>query len=244
MTMSFLRLAGCHMGSVGALGSVNTVVAALLGHFMLGEALRKLHVLAMFLAVGGAAMIWDPENIGTADSKLLGNALALLSGILSGCMYVFSRSSSENLRSDWLTSQGKCGNASSLMLTTMAMGQRWLVCWILAVIPAVPNGTVSTLLDVPGEAVSWWVAGSKPSGSLYLVQIGLEPASGATDVCDSGPGLLAVGSRAVVLQPSVQCWRQEVSCCSELDRSDRGADGLGLPYGHDLLLGSIGIWPP
>lgn len=111
MTMSFLRLAGCHMGSVGALGSVNTVVAALLGHFMLGEALGKLHMLAMFLAVGGAVLIWDPESVGTADSKLLGNALALLSGILSGCMYVFSRGSSENLRSAGLTAK-----ASAAML--------------------------------------------------------------------------------------------------------------------------------
>ena len=104
-------LAGAHVGSVGALSSVNTVVAALLGRLVLGEALGKLHVLAMFLAVGGAVLIWDPESVGTADSKLLGNALALLSGILSGCMYVFSRGSSENLRSAGLTAK-----ASAAML--------------------------------------------------------------------------------------------------------------------------------
>ena len=45
------------------------------------------------------------------------------------------------------------------MLTTMAMGQRWLVCWILAVVPAVPNGAVSTLLDVPFDSVLWWTVG-------------------------------------------------------------------------------------
>ena len=89
------------MGSVGALSSVNTVVAALLGHLVLGEAFSRVHVLAMLLAMGGAVLIWDPESMGTSHPKVLGNALALLGGCLSGCMTIASR---------------KGGKASSLML--------------------------------------------------------------------------------------------------------------------------------
>ena len=113
-------LAGAHVGSVGALSSVNTVVAALLGRLVLGEALGKLHLLAMLLAVAGAVLISDPETMGTANSSLLGNALALLGGICLGCMFISSR---------------KSGKASSQMLTTSAMTQRWIICWTLAVVP-------------------------------------------------------------------------------------------------------------
>ena len=90
------------MGSVGALTSVNTIVAALLGHFLLGEALSRLHLLALLLAVGGAVIIWGAEAIrSTSDPEVLGSALALLAGCCSGCATIASR---------------KVGKASSLML--------------------------------------------------------------------------------------------------------------------------------
>ena len=89
------------MGSVGALTSVNTITAAVLGHFLLGEAFSRWHLLALLLAVGGAVLIWDPETISASDPRVLGNTLALLAGISSGCMTITSR---------------KAGKASSLML--------------------------------------------------------------------------------------------------------------------------------
>ena len=89
------------MGSVGALSSVNTIVAALLGHFVLGEGFSRLHLVALLLALGGAVLIWDPDTMGTSDPKVLGNALALLSGCCAGCVVIASR---------------KAGKASSLML--------------------------------------------------------------------------------------------------------------------------------
>ena len=95
------RLVGAHMGSVGALSSVNTIVAALLGHFLLGEALSRLHLLALLLAMGGALLLWDPESMGTSHPKVLGNSLALLGGCFSGCMTITSR---------------RAGKASSLTL--------------------------------------------------------------------------------------------------------------------------------
>lgn len=87
--------------------SVNTITAALLGHFLLGEAFGGLHLLALLLAIGGAVLIWDPHTIGTSDPKVLGNALALLAGVSSGCMTICSR---------------KAGKASSLMLGSSSLG--------------------------------------------------------------------------------------------------------------------------
>ena len=130
-------LAGAHVGSVGALSSVNTVVAALLGRLVLGEALGKLHVLAILLAVAGAVLISDPETMGTADSKILGNALALLAGICLGCMFISSR---------------KSGKASAQILTCSAMAWRWVVCWVLAF--CVPDGHFENFLTSPLESVS------------------------------------------------------------------------------------------
>lgn len=67
-------LAGAHIGSVAALGSVNTVVAALLGRLVLGEPLGKWHVLAMLLFLVGAVLISDPkEALSSMGSSLLGN---------------------------------------------------------------------------------------------------------------------------------------------------------------------------
>ena len=95
------------MGSVGALSSVNTIVAALLGHFALGEDFSRLHLVALLLAMGGAVLIWDPDTMGTSDPKVLGNALALLGGCCAGCMTIASR---------------KAGKASSLMLGSPSFG--------------------------------------------------------------------------------------------------------------------------
>ena len=109
------------MGSVGALSSVNTIVAALLGHFVLGEDFSRLHLLALLLAMGGVVLIWDPDTMGTSDPKVLGNALALLGGFSSGCTTIVTR---------------KAGKASSLMLgwprfallRLQAFGRFWIEC--------------------------------------------------------------------------------------------------------------------
>eukprot|EP00913_Durusdinium_trenchii_P001687 g1561.t1 len=130
-------LAGAHIGSVGALLSVNTVVAALLGRLVLGEALGKLHILAVFFSLAGAILISDLDQVINLDSTaMLGNALALSAGVCLGCMFISSR---------------KSGSASSTMLTASAMVQRWVVCWALAILPVVPDGhfeLLGFLLDV------------------------------------------------------------------------------------------------
>ena len=85
------------MGSVGALSSVNTIVAALLGHFVLGEALSRLHLLALLLAIGGGVLTWS----GASDPEVVGNTLAVLAGVSSGLSTICAR---------------KAGKASSLIL--------------------------------------------------------------------------------------------------------------------------------
>lgn len=124
-------LAGAEVGSVGALGCVNTVVAALLGRLVLGKALGKLHILAVVFSLTCAVLISDPAHaISSMGSSLLGNLLALLAGVSLGCMFISSR---------------KSGSASSMMLTTSAMLQRCIICWSLHFIPAVPDGRFELL---------------------------------------------------------------------------------------------------
>ncbi|CAK9050249.1 unnamed protein product [Durusdinium trenchii] len=132
-------LAGAHIGSVGALLSVNTVVAALLGRLVLGEALGKLHILAVFFSLAGAILISDLDQVINLDSTaMLGNALALSAGVCLGCMFISSR---------------KSGSASSTMLTASAMVQRWVVCWALAILPVVPDGHFELLWSSPEKTL-------------------------------------------------------------------------------------------
>eukprot|EP00913_Durusdinium_trenchii_P022149 g20810.t1 len=68
-------LAGADVGTVGALGSLNTVVAALLGRLVLQEPLGKVHLLAVGLSVLGAVFISDPvEAVASMGSSLLGSS--------------------------------------------------------------------------------------------------------------------------------------------------------------------------
>lgn len=129
-------LAGADVGTVGALGSLNTVVAALLGRLVLQEPLGKVHLLAVGLSVLGAVFISDPvEAVASMGSSLLGNMLALCGGIAQGGIFICAR---------------KSGGASSMMLSTSAMTQRWIVFWILAF--AVPDGRFQSLTASPGNS--------------------------------------------------------------------------------------------
>ncbi|CAJ1375078.1 unnamed protein product [Effrenium voratum] len=127
-------LAGAHIGSVGALLSVNTVVAALLGRLVLKEPLTKLHLVAVTFSLTGAVLISDPEAAFGGKGVNLGNVLALSAGVCLGCMFISSR---------------KSGSASSTMLTASAMVQRWVVCWVLAFAPVVPDGQLELVWTYP-----------------------------------------------------------------------------------------------
>jgi len=89
---------GAPVGDASALGSVNVVVAALLGRAFLGEPLGVLHILALVCSLAGAVLVSKPEAImGTAGSNVniawFGHALALASGLSSGGLFIASRKS-------------------------------------------------------------------------------------------------------------------------------------------------------
>jgi len=136
-------LSGASVGSIGALSSVNTVVAALLGRLVLGEPLGKLQVLAVGLSFAGAVLISDPGAVMTDfqshKSVLLGLLLALMAGVSLGVMFISTR---------------KAPGASSKLLTVSAMAQRWVACWVLAFCPYVPDGTFGKFIESPAIAVS------------------------------------------------------------------------------------------
>ncbi|CAK9011531.1 unnamed protein product [Durusdinium trenchii] len=136
-------LAGAHIGSVAALGSVNTVVAALLGRLVLGEPLGKWHVLAILLFLVGAVLISDPrEALASMGSSLLGNLLALLAGITLGFVFISAR---------------KAGQASSTLLTFSAMAQRVVACWATALLLGKADGNIESLAESPPKSMLFFL---------------------------------------------------------------------------------------
>lgn len=86
---------GTPLGDVAALTSINMVVAAFLGRFVLGEPLRWIHSLALSSSMVGALLISKPSFLfgGLEDKSWLGYALALASGFTQACSFICSRKS-------------------------------------------------------------------------------------------------------------------------------------------------------
>mmetsp|Transcript_18363 Transcript_18363/g.38214 ORF Transcript_18363/g.38214 Transcript_18363/m.38214 type:complete len:384 (+) Transcript_18363:23-1174(+) len=133
--------AGASLGDIGALSSINTVVAALLGRLFLGERLGPWHAGAMLFSIAGAVLISDPAKMGSQGKPFawLGYFLALMSGISFGLMFICSR---------------KSGSASSWLLSVSAMGQRGNICWILAGTPAVDDHSFNRVAADPWLALA------------------------------------------------------------------------------------------
>jgi len=118
--------AGAPIGDSSALGTVNIIVACLLGKLVLGEDLRILQIVSMVLTVVGSIFITKPESIfgtpGGLDSistPWLGYALALASGVSSGFLFVVSR---------------KMQDVSTLVVTVSVTGQEGSAFLILALV--------------------------------------------------------------------------------------------------------------
>mmetsp|Transcript_44234 Transcript_44234/g.128017 ORF Transcript_44234/g.128017 Transcript_44234/m.128017 type:complete len:332 (-) Transcript_44234:70-1065(-) len=119
-------LAGCPPGDVAALGSINTVVAALLGRVFLLEALGWPSICGVGLSIVGAALISDPwaetgpeAGPHSRGTTWLGFTLALVAGTSMGCLFIASR---------------KTPGASPWLMTVSAMGQQGAVWWLLAAV--------------------------------------------------------------------------------------------------------------
>jgi len=113
---------GAGVGDIGALSSINTVVAALLGRLILKEPLGPLHITAVGLSVAGAVLISNPENLsGNSRATVwIGYCLALLSGTSWALSFICSR---------------KSLSATSTLITSIGMLQRGVVCWAVSLSP-------------------------------------------------------------------------------------------------------------
>merc|ERR1719387_1256556 len=89
---------GASPGDVAALGSINTVVAAMLARIFLGEPLGWAHGCAVGLSVTGAVLISQPgflfESSSTeAGAPWLGYIMATLAGFTQACVFIGVRKS-------------------------------------------------------------------------------------------------------------------------------------------------------
>lgn len=86
---------GASPGDAAALGSVNTVIAALLGRIFLGEKLGPAHSIAIACAVAGAVLISKPSflfDVGPANNHAwLGFLLAGAAGFMKACVFIAAR---------------------------------------------------------------------------------------------------------------------------------------------------------
>lgn len=139
-------LAGCPAGDVAALGSVNTVVAALLGRAFLREALGWPSICGVCLSIVGSVLISDPWSESGPEAgphargtTWLGFALALLAGASMGCLFIASR---------------KTPRASPWLMTVSAMGQQGAVWWLLAGASATDGYGMEDFVASPEIAVA------------------------------------------------------------------------------------------
>jgi len=93
---------GSAAGDVAALMSINVVVAALLGHFFLGERLRWIHSLALVCSLVGSVLIAQPNFIfgddaadAEAPNAWVGNFLAVLAGLCLAANFICARKAPE-----------------------------------------------------------------------------------------------------------------------------------------------------
>eukprot|EP00746_Dinoflagellata_sp_MGD_P157853 gnl/MRDRNA2_/MRDRNA2_86332_c0_seq3.p1 gnl/MRDRNA2_/MRDRNA2_86332_c0~~gnl/MRDRNA2_/MRDRNA2_86332_c0_seq3.p1 ORF type:complete len:397 (-),score=54.51 gnl/MRDRNA2_/MRDRNA2_86332_c0_seq3:261-1451(-) len=84
---------GTPLGDIGALISVNSVFAALLGRIFLQEPVHARHFLAIILSMVGATLISKPSFVfgSQNNSNSVGGLFALASGIGMACIFVISR---------------------------------------------------------------------------------------------------------------------------------------------------------
>lgn len=139
---------GAPLGDASALGSVNVVVAALLGRAFLGEPLRCLHILALIASLVGAIFITRPESL-TGAPRLdsypiwLGYSLALAAGITSGGLFIASRKSQ--------------GISPLVMCLSVSLQEGVCLC-IVASKGLVEDGPLDVLTTNPVKCMVWLVA--------------------------------------------------------------------------------------
>ena len=173
---------GAPPGDVAALTSIDIIAAAFFGLIFLGEQLRKLHLVALVLAIGGAICIARPEFIfGFSQSSCryctVGYCLALLSGCFQAASFICARKSAH-------VSIGVLTLTSLLLAIPMAL-----------VPPFLPMGhkdTAKQMLEEPGKAVGLILIIT--TWALFSIAL---PAAGATR-CPAAVSAIVFTSSAMV----------------------------------------------
>ncbi|CAJ1430243.1 unnamed protein product [Effrenium voratum] len=132
-------LAGAYVGSVAALKSVNSIVAAL-GTVAMGEEFGWMHLLSVTLFVTGAILTADPEEVvASTGSTLFGSGLALSSGICSGGSALFGR---------------KLKEVNPSIVSTSTLLHMWIFSWMLHFIEGVPSGSFQSMESARPQSVA------------------------------------------------------------------------------------------
>jgi drug/metabolite transporter (DMT)-like permease len=140
---------GAPMGDASALGSVNVVVAALLGRIVLGEPLRFLHILALIASLAGAMIVTRPDDHAAhtqhaeSGTAWLGYSLALGAGITSGGLFIASRKS-----------QG----ISPIVMSFSVSLHEGVTLWVVATYGLIEDGPVEPILTSPLAGIFWVAA--------------------------------------------------------------------------------------
>jgi len=151
LMLSLMAVAfGAPLGDASALSSINIVVSAVLGRCFLGESLRLLHVLALCLSVVGAvfvakpeAFFGAPEQSAEGGSPMLGYAVALASGFVSGGTFIASR---------------KAQSIDPIVMTASVALMEGAASCILPLVGAVDELPMWAMLEAPGDAAALLLA--------------------------------------------------------------------------------------
>jgi len=184
---------GAPVGDASSLGSVNVVVAALLGRAFLGEPLSLFHILALLCSIVGTVLVTKPEAImGAAtggspvNTAWLGHALALASGLSSGGLFIASRKS-----------QG----ISPLVMSFSVSLQMGLSLWIVTSIGLVEDGPLEPLLADPAKGLGLFLSFALLLGvCIYTISVGSQlcPAAASSTIFTSVSMVLGYVAQSII----------------------------------------------
>jgi len=152
LTFAFMLLAqqvGVPLGDIGALNSVNVVIAACIGQAFLGESTTLLHALGVALAVAGGVLIAQPSFIFGSSARdggeglWLGYLLAVASAACQALNFTFGR---------------QARGVSTRLLTAASLFARGSALWLMVPTGVVDDYQLRALQDAPGEFCAWFAA--------------------------------------------------------------------------------------
>jgi len=178
---------GVPMGDIAAFTSINMVFAALLGRLFLGEALGRVHIVALSSSLAGALLISKPGFIfgepASSSASGVGYLFALAAGVSQAALFICARKSrGSSVLYHSLASQSCAGMT---MLLICATG-------------VIEDSSLSNVATFPWEAVGW-------TGLLYLcVFTGTFFLSSAAKMCPAAVSAMVCTAAHMIIGYVVQ----------------------------------------